>query len=66
MGVVRTMDPEHLIETVSKYINKPARSIFLRWLFKWRIISQPTKIGSGKNKKPFFPTGLEDHLEDMF
>ena len=34
---------------------------------KWRILSQPAKIGSGKNKKIFiFPTGLEDHLEDMF
>ena len=33
--------------------------------FKWRILSQPTKIGSGKNKKIFiFPTGLEDH--DLF
>jgi hypothetical protein len=36
-------------------------------LFKWRILSQTTKIGSGKNKKIFiFPTGLEDHLEDMY
>ena len=34
---------------------------------KWRIFSQAGKIGSGKNKKIFiFPTGLEDHLEDMF
>ena len=36
-------------------------------LFKWRILSQPGRIGSGKNKKIFIlPTGLEDHLEDMF
>ena len=42
-------------------------SSFCWWWLKWRILSQPTKIGSGKNKKIFiFPTGLEDHLEDMF
>ena len=30
---------------------------------KWRILSQPGRIGSGKNKKIFIlPTGLEDHL----
>jgi hypothetical protein len=26
-------------------------------------LSQPTKIGSGKNKKTLFFMGLEDHLE---
>ena len=31
--------------------------------FKWRILSRTGKIGSGKN---IFPTGLEEHLEDMF
>ena len=34
---------------------------------KCRILSQPTRIGSDKNKKIFiFPTGLDDHLEEMF
>ena len=40
-------------------------SIHIEKLIKWRILSQPTKIGSGK-KNLYFPTGLEDHLEDMF
>ena len=35
-------------------------------LFKWRILSRPGKIGTGKNTNIFFPTGLEVHLEDMF
>ena len=35
--------------------------------FKWRILSQPGKIGSGKNIFfLIFPTGLQLHLEDMF
>ena len=35
-------------------------------LLKWRIFSWTGKIGSGKNTKYFFPTGLEVHPKDMF
>jgi hypothetical protein len=40
--------------------------IFL-YRFKWRILSQPTKIGSGKNKKSlFFLLGLKITLRTCF
>jgi hypothetical protein len=56
----------HVENEVHCYNQRLISSSFI-YMLKWRILSQPAKIGSGKNKKIFiFPTGLEDHLEDMF
>ena len=43
------------------------KNVILKEPFKWRILSQPGKIGSGKNIFfLIFPTELQVHLEDMF
>jgi hypothetical protein len=46
---------------------KDLKGCFGRQLLKWRILSQPTKIGSGKNKKSlFFLLGLKITLRTCF
>ena len=42
-------------------------SISIKVCIKWRIFSQPGKLGSGKNLKIWiFSTGLQVHLEHIF
>ena len=56
----------HCIVRPTKIMNSADKNWTLYYYFKWRILSRTGKIGSGKNTKYFFPTGLEVHLEDMF
>ena len=56
--------------TILEYVHlkkKQSKFTYYEHSFKWRILSQTSTEGSGKNIYFFiFPTGLQVHLEDMF